>query len=754
MNKDHSRLICDIGELTTLFTDTANLDVFLQKIVEMIATHMNADVCSIYLYSEETEELVLKATRGLRADSVGKVRLKLGEGLTGKALLEYRPVCEGDARSHPGFRLFTGIGEEGFSSFLAVPIMRGQTRIGAMTLQSVRKNYFTPEHITVFRAISSQLANTIEMTKLLINIKVPEHIPVPAVKVSGPRFIKGRSGAEGIAFGEAVVIAPLSLDDIVACTPGKEYTLEDLRAAIAATERQLEGLQKEIETRLFDVASLIFSAHILMLKDQTMIGAMESLVARGMAPEQAVRTVIMEYVGRFERMSNAFLREKKYDVIDVGRRVLENLLGACSVVAQYTGKIVFARELLPSDALKLSTQGALGIVLLSGGVTSHVAVLARSLNFPLIIAEDTDLLSLPAGTKVLLDGDQGNIYIAPDQEVRARFADKEESRRAAAQVRDQVSAETRMADGTLVQLLANINLLGDLAVAKDFKARGVGLYRTEFPFMVRNDFPTEEEQYVIYRKLVESMRGYPVTFRTLDIGGDKVLSYYDYEKEANPFLGLRSIRFSLKHKDIFAQQIRAILRAGHISPVKLMFPMISSLDEFRLARAMVYECQEQLAKAGIAHQQETEIGLMIELPAAVALAGPLAREAAFFSIGTNDLIQYTLAVDRTNEKVADLYVPHHPSVLQALATVVNAALRHGKDVSICGDMAHDPRYVPFLLGIGVRTFSLDARYIPRVQATVRGLDEKAVVAAAQHLLALETVQDIEAALPREISGAC
>ncbi len=749
-HRDHSKLICDISELTTLFTDTGNLDSLLQKIVEMIALHMNADVCSVYLYYDESDELVLKATRGLQADSIGRVRLKLGEGLTGKALQELRPVCEGDARAHPSFRLFTGIGEERFCSFLAVPILRGQNRIGVMTLQSERKDHFTAEDVNIFRAVTSQLANTIEMAKLLMSIEKPSASEQKtAPRVSSLKFVKGRSGAEGFAMGEAVVVALPSLDDMAFAGGDQPLTLADLHGAVLKTEQQLEALQREIETKLFDVASLIFSAQILMLKDQAMLGAMEALIAGGDLPQAAVRRVVAQYVARFDKMPNAFLREKRYDVIDVGRRLLENLVGARSVERQYSGKIVIARELLPSDALKLSTQGVLGVVLLSGGVTSHVAVLARSLNIPLIIADEEGLLSLSPRAVILLDGEQGNLYVDPDQAVVKTFRDKEDLRKDSVKFRRNVKDRTVTRDGTAVHILANINLLGDLAVAKDYKAEGVGLYRTEFPFIVRSDFPTEEEQYVIYRKLVEAMKGRPITFRTLDIGGDKVLSYYDYAKEANPFLGLRSIRFSLRHKDIFAQQIRAILRAGVISPVRLMFPMIGSLDDLYAARAVVGECAAQLSAAGIPHLSSPEIGVMIELPSAVEMADELAREAAFFSVGTNDLVQYILAVDRTNEKVADLYVPHHPSVLRALKRVADAAIRHRKDISICGDMAHHPRYMAFLLGIGVRSLSLDARYIPKVQERILSIDIPSARKAAASLLECSSLSAVEKELALE-----
>ncbi|MBF0331819.1 MAG: phosphoenolpyruvate--protein phosphotransferase [Candidatus Omnitrophica bacterium] len=752
MKRDHSKLICDIGELTALFTDTSNLDGLLQNIVEMIALHMEADVCSIYLFYEDRDELVIRATKGLLPSSIGRVTLKPGEGLTGLAFKELRPVIDGDVAQNPHYKHFSGIGEEKYASFLAVPILRGQTRIGAMTLQSKKKNYFTPEDVNVFRAITSQLATTIEMAKLLISLDTPQRTEtVPVVKDLSLKFIKGRVGAQGFADGKSAFVTAPSLEMFKASALEAPMTLEDLRAAAASAEKDLEAMQGQIEAKLFDVAALIFAAQIMMLKDKAFIGAMEERVRTGVHPVTAVKDVVQAYVARFASMSNDFMREKKYDVMDVGRRVLDHLTGVSYAAGQLAGKVVIAQELLPSEVLKLSSQNVAGIILLSGGVTSHVAVLARSLDIPLVITDTPSLLDVPADTRILIDADLGNIFIDPDKDVVARFAEKEQLRAKAGETRLLVRPQTLTQDGTRVHLMANINLLGDAAVAEDYAAEGVGLYRTEFPFIVRSDFPAEEEQYVIYRRLVEMMKGREVTFRTLDIGGDKILSYYDHSKEANPFLGLRSIRFSLRHKDIFAQQIRAILRAaaGDVGRgVRIMFPMISSMDEWLEARAVVTDCVAELKANQIPCQDVPTLGMMIELPSVLPMIDALAMEAKFFSIGTNDLIQYTLAVDRTNEKVADLYTPHHPSVLRALKQVADAAGRHGCDLSVCGDMAHEPKYMPFLIGIGIRKFSLDARYIPKVQSRIAALDMQQAAAHAGELLNMLRLKDIEAALQK------
>jgi phosphotransferase system, enzyme I, PtsP len=739
LNRDHARLIYDIGELSAIITDASDLDAMLQKIVDTAARHMGADVCSVYLFDEASHELVLRATRGLKRSSVGKVRLRPGEGLTGLAFSERTPICEADARSHPSFRYFPGIGEEHLRSFLAVPILRGRRPVGAMTLQSKRSGHFSPEDVQVFRAITMQLATTIEMARLLLTLEA-----APAATGTAPappelRFVHGQIGAEGCVLGEVVLIRQPSLAEIRALTSSAALGLPDFRRAVAATEKQLENLEKLAGERLSEMTAVIFSAQLLMLRDQTWLRAMEEPIAAGTPPAEAVYRVILNYVEIFDRMDNAYMREKRYDVMDVGRRLLSNLSGHRAVASRLEGRIAIAAELLPSDILRLGLEKVGGIVLLSGGVTSHVAVLARSLDLPLIFVDEPRLLEIPDGTRAVLDASQGNLLLAPDEEVEQRFREQVESRRSLGQAAEGMRAETHTADGTRVYLLANINLLADVEVARSYKAEGVGLYRTEFPFMIRNDFPSEEEQLRIYRRLVEGMPGRELTFRTLDVGGDKVLSYFDYAPEANPFLGLRSIRFSLRHRDVFLQQVRAILRAAHDTKVRIMFPMISSPDELASATAVVEECRTALGRENVPACKHVELGMMLELPSVLETMHELAERAEFFSVGTNDFVQYMLAVDRTNVNVADLYIPHHPAVLRGLDRAITAALRHERDVSVCGDMAHDPRFVRFLLGIGVRKFSMSARYLPRVQQAIYATRLDEARDFARRLLAESTV---------------
>ena len=549
------------------------------------------------------------------------------------------------------------------------------------------------------------------------------------------KFIKGKVASEGFALAEGTVVdKDHFLSRLLHLDVDRPYSSDDFYRALALTESQLKNVQKLWGERLSDDVSLIFTAHLLMLKDKSFAGAMIELVAAGENPLTVILKVAKHHIDLFSQSANAYIREKAQDLKDLSVRLIRNLVTNQQEASFWQEKIVIAKELFPSDLLQMYADGVAGLILVGGGVTSHLAVLARSLRLPMVIADAPRLLSLPENTTVLLDAEAGNVYLDPEQKVVAYFQLRNLTRARTAQDKESMQPVTLTQDGIRIRLLVNINLLTDLTAARELHAEGIGLYRTEFPFMIRSTFPTEDEQFAVYRKLVEGMPGQTVTFRTLDIGGDKVLSYH-HSLERNPFLGLRSIRFCLQHPEVFSQQLRALLRAGAGARIQILFPMISSLEEFLEARQLLFACSEELKRAGIPHADRPLVGAMIELPSLVDLLDDLAREADFFSIGTNDLIQYTLAVDRTNEKVADWYVPHHPAVLRTLKKVVDAAWHRGIEVSVCGDMAHDEQYLPFLLGIGVRILSVAPLYLPRVQRAITRIDGGEAKALAETLLA-------------------
>jgi phosphotransferase system enzyme I (PtsP) len=748
---DNVELIWTVAELGGLFEKSSSLDDFLQQVTERIARHMQAEVCSIYLLDPETNELVMRANTGLNPSARGQIHLHLGEGLTGLALRELRAINVPRASRHPFYKFFPDSREDLFESFLAVPVARGLERLGVLVLQKREGDEFAQKDVLALRVVAAQMAQTIENAKMLIRLHGDEEQAVRPERgeevAEALRFLKGKPACGGIAIGKAAVLDAAGLESFLEDMPQKaEQTRDDFFAALKKTETQIEALQTEIEERLDDVAASIFSAHLLILRDEAFCGAIEKAIDSGLPVRDAVVKVAGDYIELFGKSPNPRFREKVHDIKDLGHRLLHNLMSPeDEQAADYSGHIIIASEIMPSEVLRAAAQHAEGIILLSGGVSAHVSILARSMELPMIVPDEPRLLDVEEGTEVVMDADQGTIYVEPGEEVRQHYIELIGARRQAEESLE-VRPETVTADGVRVHLLANINLLSELHGALRMKAEGIGLYRSEFPFLIRDDFPLEEEQLRIYRKIVAQMEGREVTFRTLDIGGDKMLSYYSHVSENNPFLGLRAIRFSFQNPGIFKEQLRAMLRAAEGADLRIMFPMVASVDDFTDAREVVHECLHDLQSEGTACNPAVRLGAMIELPSAVEVVDELAQQVDFMSIGTNDLIQYLLAVDRTNEHVAGYYIAHHPAVLRAIARVADAARRHKTDLSVCGEMAMDPRLIPFLLGLGVRKLSLNVRAIPGVQQVVSGLTMPQAEAEAAELLQMGRIREVDAFL--------
>ncbi len=745
MVKDHVQLlcnICNIGELNQIFSESTDIKTIFQKIINLVVKNLKVDVCSIYIYDENTNELTLKATKGLNSKSVGKVKLKLGDGIAGYSLKERRVIIEKIGKNNPHFKAISGINEEFYESFLAIPILRGISRIGVLMLQRDKKNYFKTRDIMVLKAVASQLANLIENTEMIISLHKKNKQKEINEIIPEKKFIKGKPASEGYAYSNIIIPDKVRAIHFLEQKKYNKYTLKNFNNAVRSTEIQLENLQKQVEEKLSDAASLIFTAHLLILKDKEFTKAMTKLIQQDVNPPQAILQIGRKYVNIFSESSNPYIQEKVQDIEDLIIRLMGNLTKDICQWSNVENHIIIAKDLFPSDILKLTAEKASGIILISGGVTSHLSILARSLQIPLIIIDELFLLKISANTKILMDADLGNIYLNPSSDIIETFKKRNKARISLKQQKRFVKKITRTKDNIRVKLMANINLLSDLKTACELHLEGIGLYRTEFPFLIRRDFPSEEEQLVIYKKLIEGMPGKEITFRTLDIGGDKVLSYYQNASEKNPFLGMRSIRFSLQNKEIFKQQIRAMLRADEKAKIKIMFPMISSLEEFLEAKNIVFSCIESLKKEKLAHNDKPKIGMMVELPSVVEIIDDFARESEFFSIGTNDFIQYMLAVDRTNEKVASLYLPYHPSVLRAIKKIVDSALKHKIEISVCGDMAHQEKYIPFLLGIGIRMLSLDPIYFPKIQKFISQINLKNAENLSQSILKQSKMEEI------------
>lgn len=751
-DRRHLNLLCDISELAALFIGSENIQSFFQQTVELVARHMDADVCSIYLFDDVSQELALEATIGLNPEAVGKIRMKIGEGLVGTTFEQLKPLNEGFASSHAKFKYFKEAREDPFDSFLAVPILRGKEKIGVLVVQHQMRNYFDGRDVMAMRAIASQLAGAVGNARLLVgDMQLGEEKPHGRRFPKFLEYVKGEIVSQGYAFAQATPFdkrrSPLVS---IAFDSNCKYTLGDFHQALQATATQLQDLQYRFFQRLPESAALIFTAHMMILKDVRFGGEMENLIKSGVPPPEAIKSVTQHYVEFFSASPHPHIKEKAHDVQDLAARILRNLAHSAEE-DPYLGenRIVITAELYPSDVLKLAAEEIQGIILVGGGATAHVSILARSLQIPMIISNQSELLHIPEGTPVLMDAEIGSIYVLPSDDIILRYESRKQTELKNAALSKAMSATTLTRDGTRVRLLANISLLNDLELARELKAEGIGLYRSEFPFLFRSALPSEEEQYVIYKKIFDNMPGKIVTIRTLDIGGDKLLAYSNARGEANPALGLRAIRFSFRHRDLFDQQLRAILRAAaEAEDARIMFPMISSLDEFREAKQAVYDCMRKLAQNKFPYHQTPLTGALIEVPSVVEIIDELAAESDFLSIGTNDFVQYMLAVDRANEKVARFYRPDHPAVLKALAKISKAANAQHKELSICGEMAHEPAYIPFLLGIGVKNFSVYPTFLPSVQKIISEFTMSDARTYADQLLAETTLKGVQETLTR------
>jgi phosphotransferase system, enzyme I, PtsP len=478
------------------------------------------------------------------------------------------------------------------------------------------------------------------------------------------------------------------------------------------------------------------------------LGKVEDLVREGRSAEHSLGCVVEDYVRQFEGLGDDYMRERALDIKDIGQRVLRCLLGVHAAPRKLgRGVILVVAELVLSDLLLIDPSKLKGLALATGGVTSHASILARSLEIPTVIGLENLIETVREGDQLVVDGNSGIVYVNPPADIVREYERLDREYRAFnRELGALVHLPAETIDGRRVTLYANIGLFSDVHLARQHGAEGIGLYRTELPFLSHRDFLTEEEQVDIYVRMVEAMEGRPVTIRTLDLGADKYPTYLKGPREDNPFLGWRSIRISLEMADVFRTQLRAILRASSSGPVRILFPMISSVEEIRRVKEILDEARYELRQRDVPFDDEVPIGIMIEVPSAVSLAPRLIHEVDFFSIGTNDLIQYTLAVDRNNRKVASLYQPLHPAVLRAINYAARAAREAGKPVSICGEMAADPMCTLALVGIGMETLSMGPFFVPVIKRLVRAVDFRGAQRLAQEALELATVKEVKGLL--------
>ncbi|HSH28470.1 MAG TPA: phosphoenolpyruvate--protein phosphotransferase [Thiohalobacter sp.] len=695
-----------------------DLNTALNIIVQRVKQTIGADVASVY-FRDADAQLVLMATDGLNPAAVGMVRLVGGEGLVGLVVERAEPVNLENGPDHPRYRFVTETGEALYHGFLGVPIIQHRKVLGVLVVRQRARRRFAEAEETFLVTLAAQLAGAIShadasggVTRLL-------------QEVGGTALtLKGLSGAPGMALGQALVVyPPADLDAIPdhALPPGQvEAEQARFRQALADVEADIRALSEQMTGSLPAQDLALFNALLLMLSSDTLIEPTLRRIGEGSWAPSALSETIRDHVDIFDAMEDAYLRERAEDVRDLGRRILMRLQSDQPSVREVAGPTVLVgEELTASHLAEVPTEHLVGIASAKGSSSSHIAILAHALGIPAVMGvEELPVNRLDEQTLVI-DGYRGQVYVRPTGHMLEEFERlvREEAELIAG-LQELAALPALTPDGVHVPLYVNTGLLSDISPSLRSGADGVGLYRTEIPFLIRDGFPGEEEQVQIYRQVLEGFAPRPVTLRTLDIGGDKALPYFPI-REDNPFLGWRGIRLMLDHPEIFLTQLRAALRASRgLDNLRLMLPMISDVGEVDETLELIRRAHEELAEEGV-DVALPQIGVMVEVPSVIYQIPQLAKRVDFFSVGTNDLTQYLLAVDRNNAKVAELYNSLHPAVLQALAQIVDEAHASEREVSVCGEMAGDPAAALMLVGLGVDSLSMSVGSIARVKAVIR-----------------------------------
>jgi phosphotransferase system enzyme I (PtsP) len=756
-----------LEDISSIILHSHDLQDTLDNIVTLVAKRMGSDVCSIYLLENDGETLTLKATKGLSKASVNRVAMKVHEGLTGLAVETRAMVMTDNAPSHPRYKYFKEAKEERFLSFLGLPLFEHKAPIGVIVVQTRETRTFSDDEISILRTITFQIGSIVHTARLLDSIQHKERerawfenelarvrngsgeVASPAVgsvkRTSVSKSLAGTAVSPGFSRGKIYILDRFN-DKVIKLAKVGTAAEERNKFSQALEKAKIQTIymEKRVSETLSADDAAIFHTHLMILEDRSFSAKVTDLIEQGVGATRAVHDVVQHYIQAFSAMEDPYLRERSADMEDIGRRVIDAVEGNnSSEITLKEKRVLVADEIFPSNLAMLDPNKILGIVTEKGNAYSHAAIMAKSLGIPAVLGVSGLMDAANVKDEIIVDGTSGHVYLNPDAVIKKEYVRLEQEYAGRMKelegLRDLPAVTT---DGVAITLSANIGLISDVRVANLHGAEGVGLYRTEFPYMARSAFPTREEQAAIYRKILEGFPGQNVNIRTLDIGGDKGLSYFPYPPEDNPFLGWRSIRVSLERQDIFREQLAGILLASQAGNATIMFPLISGLDEIRQIREILTSVRNELLREGHDVPGYIPFGIMIEVPAAVLIIDYLIQEVDYVSIGTNDLIQYTLAADRNNASVRQYYDPFHPAILHSIKRVADSANKAGKKVSLCGEMAADPLCALLLAGMGIREFSLSAPSIPVVKQALRNNSFEACRRLARAALACRNSADM------------
>lgn len=729
-----------------------DLQSALNIIVHRVREALSTQVCSVYLLDTDINSHVLMASEGLKEEAIGHVSLELGEGLVGLVAKHAEPINLQDASNHPSYYYIEETGEEVFHAFLGVPIIHHRSVLGVLVVQHEERRRFDEGEEAFLITLSAQLAGVIahaESTGAIEGFSPSGH------KVSDTVF-PGVSGSSGVAIGQAVVVFPLAdLNQIPdRHTKNIEKEIEFFNACLNAVQDDMRELHNQLAGQVAEEERELFDVYVRMLDDDALGNEVVERIKMGSWAQGALAYVANEHVRTFEMMSDEYLRERATDIRDLCSRVLFYLQQEEPVTTEYLDDtILVSEELTPAMLVEVPTEKLKGLISAKGSGNSHVAILARTMGVPTVMgAVDLPFNQLD-GKQIILDGYRGEAISNPSEQLLTRYENTiKEQDQLVVGLENLKDLPCETADNHRVHLWVNTGLMSDVMHSLDQGAEGIGLFRTEVPFLLSERFPSEQEQTKIYREQLEAFAPKLVTMRTLDVGGDKDLPYFPIDEE-NPFLGWRGIRVTLDHPEIFMAQVRAMLRASiDLENLQIMLPMISNVNEVNSATQLIKRAHRELLQENL-DVKYPPIGVMIELPAAVYQTRALAKLVDFISVGSNDLTQYLLAVDRNNPRVANLYSAFHPAVLNALYQVVLQAQEQKKPVSICGEMAGDPGAAVLLLAMGFDTLSMNASALLKVKSVIRSVSLDSAKDLLDQVMQMEDAQTIRSAVDLTLYNA-
>ncbi|MDU0112965.1 phosphoenolpyruvate--protein phosphotransferase [Psychrosphaera aquimarina] len=712
-------MLNDLRSITHSFVQEPSLEVALASLVTDIKRVLNSECCSVYLAESEQSILRLQATDGLNPDAIGVTTMSFDEGLTGWVAQREEPIKIHNAKRHPRFKNFPDVQEDNFTAFLGVPIIHRRQVLGVITIQQSQARFFDQEEEAFLVTLSAQLASSIA------NVSVRMKSSSPYIEHENNALVlKGVSGSTGVGIGYSYLVqTEIDLSDVsLRKVPSADIEKTRYFEAVEATRTDIKLMSERMSTHLPPQALAIFDMYLQLLEAASLGNEIVAKINESWCAVSALKIVVERYISEFEKMEDPYIRERAVDVKDLGRRLLKHLTNASSQHKTIPkAAIIIAEEVTASMLAEIPRDQIKGIVSIKGAENSHAAIMARALGIPAVMGlRDVPLLQLD-GVDIIVDGYNGQVFISPVEAIVEEYKNLEsEDLEFANQLKVEADEVVQTADGKRISLYINSGMGFDGEFAEQEHIEGIGLYRTEYTFMMRQRFPSEQEQQLVYQQVLGDFSEKPVVMRTLDVGGDKQLPYFPIIED-NPFLGWRGIRLTLDHPEIFLVQIRAMIKANVFTDnLHIMLPMISDIGEVDEARRLFnqayFEVQDELQEADAgAIVPKPKFGVMLEVPSMLFQLKQLKGKVDFCSIGTNDLTQYLLAVDRNNDKVANLYDAYHPTVLNAIKMIADVTNEIGIPCSVCGELAGDPGGAMLLAGMGFTQLSMNTKNLLRVK---------------------------------------